>query len=284
MQWKQIRKKAKIEDDEVADDLNLDEVDDPIEDDDAEATGPANSDSDSSTRQPKNAGTVKASDPEISIPPLPWSIISMFPHVADIPSIAALEDDEAAEDGEQGLLLDQGSTTTSRWLLARLQKNDERTNRMTADEYSTFSECRSASFTFRKKKTFREWCGLGVTADHRGKDDVVEILGFLTSEWVQTLTERALGVKEQELRALKYESVKVRAGVKRKFNESGPFTMRDGEGGKLEKDADEVPIPRSPVQPQHVRRAYEMLQTSPNKYTAMMNGTQLRRRKRLRMF
>ncbi|KAK4039877.1 transcription initiation factor IID, 18kD subunit-domain-containing protein [Parachaetomium inaequale] len=287
MHWKQIRKKAKVKDDEAADDLDLDEVDDLIEDDegrdDAETTGPADSDSDPSTPQPKHAGTVKAGGPEVSIPPLPWSIISMFPHTADIPSIAALENDEAAEDGEQGPPLDQGSTT-SRWLLARLQKNDKRTNRMTADEYSTFSECRSASFTFRKKKTFRGWCGLGVIADHRRKDNVLEILGFLTSEWVRTLTERALEVKEQELRALKYAAAKARAGVKRKFDEPGPFTMRDGEDGTLEKDADEVPMLKSPIQPQHVRRAFEILQTPPKNYTAMMNGTRLRQRKRLRIF
>jgi transcription initiation protein SPT3 len=259
-------------------------VDDLIEDDDgrddAEATGPADSDSDPSTPPPKTTGTIKASDPEVSIPPLPWSITSIFPHAADIQPIAARENDEATGDGNQGLLLAQGGTT-SRWLLARLQKNDERTNRMTADEYSTFSECRSASFTFRKKKTFREWCGLGVIAEHRGKDDVLEILGFLTSEWVQMLTERALEVKEQELRTLKYAAAKVRAGVKRKFDQLGPFTMRDGE---LEKDADELPIPRSAVQPQHVRRAFEMLQTPPKKYTAMTNGTQLRQRKRLGIF
>ncbi|KAK4151131.1 transcription initiation factor IID, 18kD subunit-domain-containing protein [Chaetomidium leptoderma] len=287
MRWKQIRKKAKVKDDEAADDVDLDEVDDLIDEDDgcgeAEATGPADEDSDFSAHQSKNRGKMNTGAPDVSIHTLPWELLSMFPHALDIPAIASLEmDDGDSADPDLGLL---PGKTTNPWLLDRLMKNDERTRGMTADEYTTWSECRAASFTYRKKKAFREWCGLGVVADYRAKDDVLEILGFLTSEWVQTLTERALVVKEQEARAKKFEDAQRKAGLKRKLEEPGPFSVRDDERKREGQDAnDEQPVSKSPVQPCHVRRAFEVLQTPPKKYTAMVNGTQLRQRKRLRIF
>ena len=82
--------------------------------------------------------------------------------------------------------------------LQRLRKADERTKAMTKEEYVTWSEYRQASFTFRKSKRFREWAGFGIVTDSRPSDDIVDILGFLTFEMVQTLTEVALDVKEQE--------------------------------------------------------------------------------------
>lgn len=151
---------------------------------------------------------------------------------------------------------------------------------MTAEECATWSECRSASFTYRKKKTFRQWCGLGVLADHRAKDDVLEILGFLTSEWVQALTEEALNIKSQEGRALQCDNARLRAGAKRKFDDmaAGPFSMGDGQ------DINGEVMPDIPIQPRHLRRAFDILQIPPRRYTAMANGAQLRGRRRLRIF
>ncbi|KAK3296615.1 transcription initiation factor IID, 18kD subunit-domain-containing protein [Chaetomium fimeti] len=284
MQWKQIRKRAKVKDDEAVDDLDLDDVDDIIDDEngdgDAETAEEAHANADPSKPQPKKDGKgVMDSGPEISIPPLPWSILSMFPHTEGIPSLAALDNDEGTG-GENSSPLP--GSTTNRWLLARLMKNDERTRAMTAEEYSAWSDCRSASFTYRKKKTFREWCGLGVIADHRAKDDVLEILGFLTSEWVQTLTERALEVQRQE-KTIESASAVGRVGLKRKLNE-GPFTLRNDEVCQPEGGAGGESTSRGPIQTHHVRRAYGILQTPPKKYTTMMNGVQLRQRKRMRLF
>jgi transcription initiation protein SPT3 len=279
MRWKRIRKRAKSKDDEAADDFDLDEVDDLMEDadggDEAEAAGPVESDSDSSAPQPMSADRMKAGVAEASIPLLPWSVLSMFPNAQDNPALATLDDDEDSGRSELGPL---PGSATSPWLLARLMKNDERTRGMTADEYTTWAECRMASFTYRKKKTFREWCGLGVIADHRAKDDLPEILGFLTNEWVQTLTEQALVVKEQETRAMARRG----PGVGRKFYDSGPFSLPGGEDMEEERDIKDKP--KSPIQPQHVRRAFEILQTPSKKYTAMLNGAQLMRRRRLRIF
>ena len=39
----------------------------------------------------------------------------------------------------------------------RLEAANLLTQQMTKDEYITFSECRQASFTFKKLKKFREW-------------------------------------------------------------------------------------------------------------------------------
>jgi len=281
MRWKQIRKKAKVKDDDATDDIDLDGVDDLVEDEDAGLDAvddaQADSDSDCATRHPKSSSRNDPRGREVGIPPLPWSILSMFPGASDIPPLAALEENLSCGDEEPNPL--PGSSTNP-WLLARLIKNDKRTREMTASEYTTWSECRSASFTYRKKKTFREWCGLGVIADHRARDDVLEILGFLTSEWVQTLTEEALVTKEQETRAFKYDNARQRVGAKRKFDDmdSGPFWM--GGGQDTAGDA----IPKTPIQTGHVKRAFDILQIPPKKYTAMMNGAQLRERKRLRIF
>lgn len=284
MRWKQVRKKVSIREDEAADDLALDEVGDLFGDDDrnsdAEAARPAGSDSDPSTPKPKNASKAKAGASEASIPLLPWSLVSMFPHAADVPSIAALENDE---DGGAPELGTSSGSITHPWLLARLLKNDERTRHMTADEYAAWSECRSASFTYRKKKIFREWCGLGVIADHRGKDDVLEMLGFLTSEWVQTLTEEAMAAQEQETRTRGCEVIGQNAGFKRKFDDTGPFSIPVDEGEKREEVGISEQKPRSPIQPRHVRRAFELLQTPQKKYTAMFNGAQLKQRKKPRI-
>ncbi|KAK4121164.1 hypothetical protein N657DRAFT_673524 [Parathielavia appendiculata] len=164
--------------DEAVDDIGLDDVNALTEKDDggdtAEAAGPANSGSDSSTPRPTQPGTLKASIPEAIICPLPWSILSMFPHTSDIPSLAPLDDDEAVEDTELG-------QTNNSWLFARLVK------RQTHPRHDG-----------RPKRMFRERCGLGVISDHRSKDDVLEMLGFLTGERVRVLTEKALADKEQE--------------------------------------------------------------------------------------
>ncbi|AEO57172.1 hypothetical protein MYCTH_2117721 [Thermothelomyces thermophilus ATCC 42464] len=199
-------------------------------------------------------------------PPLllpPWSLLSMFPHASDIPSVIAAasfidqdDDDEANNNNNNN-----NNNNKREPLLARLARHDEHTRRMTADEYRAWSDCRTASFTYRRKRAFAEWCGRGaaVDDDDNDDDDVLEIVGFLAREWVQTLTERALAVKKKE------EEEELRRRRRR---------MRDAPRGA------------SAVRPGDVRRAFEMLQTAPKRCTAMMNGTRLRPPKmmRLRMF
>jgi transcription initiation protein SPT3 len=111
---------------------------------------------------------------------LPWEVQSYYSE-----QVPERDDEEDNEEEEE-----QNEAT-----LARLASADERTKNMTRDEYVYWSDCRQASFTFRKGKRFREWAGFGVVTDSKPNDDIVDILGFLTFEIVQTLTEEALKVK-----------------------------------------------------------------------------------------
>jgi len=170
---------------------------------------------------------------------LPWEVSSYYNQ--EVPE----RDDEEDEHEE-----DMNYAT-----LQRLQKADERTKAMTKEEYVTWSEYRQASFTFRKGKRFKEWAGFGVVTDSKPNDDIVDILGFLTFEIVQTLTEEALKIKEQE--DLYKEKTGAESQGKKRKAPSGLFAP-PSEG-------------RSPVEPRHIQEAFRRLQHRPNKAKAMLN-------------
>ena len=160
---------------------------------------------------------------------LPWDIENMFSEVA--PEREDEEDDE-----------EEGMNEAS---LQRLKAADERTKNMTRDEYVHFSECRQASFTFRKGKRFREWAGFSLLTDTKPNDDIIDILGFLTFEMVQSLTEEALKFKQEG------ENIKAKKGgddvqSKKRKRETGLF--------------DPPEQGRTPVGPDHIREAYRRLQ------------------------
>jgi len=167
---------------------------------------------------------------------LPWEVNSFFSE-----AVPEREDDEDEEE------LEANQAT-----LQRLKNADERTRGMTRDEYVHWSECRQASFTFRKGKRFREWAGFGIVTEAKPNDDIVDILGFLTFEIVQTLTEEALKVKEQEDAVAKQS---MRTNKKRKREE---FLFHAQEG-------------RTPVEARHVVEAFRRLQTPKPKTRAMRN-------------
>lgn len=100
--------------------------------------------------------------------------------------------------------------------------------------------------------------------DSRPNDDVVDILGFLTFEIVQMLTEEALKVKAAEDLHNQRSSTAGGAGAgadskKRKRRETGSLFEMPEEG-------------RTPVEPKHVREAFRRLQAIPNKYRFMRQG------------
>jgi len=66
---------------------------------------------------------------------------------------------------------------------------------MTREEYQHYSDCRQASFTYRKSKRFREFLNLPPALDLKGADDTVDIVGFLAFEMVRALTIGGLSVK-----------------------------------------------------------------------------------------
>jgi len=155
---------------------------------------------------------------------------------------------------------------------------------MTREEYEHYSECRQASFTYRKAKRFREWANMSAYIDMRPNDDIIDILGFLTFEMVTTLTEAALKVKkeEDEKQRLYREAVvaaknKSRGGGGGEADDNGG-APGDGKGGLKEEgsdgsemDVDEdipglfslPPSEQSPLQPRHIREAFRRLQRAP---------------------
>ncbi|KAJ5204696.1 uncharacterized protein N7498_005575 [Penicillium cinerascens] len=155
------------------------------------------------------------------------------------------EDEEDEEEEEQNYAT-----------LQRLAAADERTKHMTKEEYVFWSECRQASFTYRKSKRFREWAGFGIVTESKPNDDIVDILGFLTFEIVQTLTEEALKVKEREDHEKNRGGADGGDSAKKRKRETGLFDPPE-EG-------------RTPIEPRHIREAYRKLQATPQKSVAML--------------
>ena len=67
---------------------------------------------------------------------------------------------------------------------------------MTREEYQHYSDCRQASFTYRKAKRFKEFLNLPSSLDFKTGDDTVDIVGFLAFEMVRALTIAGLEVKK----------------------------------------------------------------------------------------
>ncbi|KAL4895797.1 putative SAGA-like transcriptional regulatory complex subunit Spt3 [Aspergillus ambiguus] len=228
LSWKDVRKNVKDSDDKGgADAADFAGADDPI------------------------AGGVVAGPQDVASKPknkrarvgLAWDVNSFYS--VQVPE----RDDEEDEEEEE-----QNYAT-----LQRLAAADERTKNMTKEEYVFWSECRQASFTYRKSKRFREWAGFGIVTESKPNDDIVDILGFLTFEIVQTLTEEALKVKERE---------------DREKNRRGGAENGAGENTKKRKRETGLFDPpeegRTPVEPRHIREAYRKLQATPNKNVAML--------------
>ena len=184
---------------------------------------------------------------------LPWEPASFFSQ-----EVPERDEEEDEEEEEMNYIT-----------LQRLRKADERTKAMTKEEYVTWSEYRQASFTYRKSKRFREWAGFGIVTDSKPSDDIVDILGFLTFEMVQTLTEEALRIKDHEDQWKERTGDNEANGTKKRKLTQGLFNL-PGEG-------------RSPVEPKHIQEAFRRLQTRQKKYRAMLNGTRLTPRPSLKL-
>ncbi|PGH11015.1 hypothetical protein AJ80_07291 [Polytolypa hystricis UAMH7299] len=226
LSWKDVRKNVKDSDDKGADAADF-AGDDPLAG--AGVAGPSDV-----AAKPKNKRAKVG---------LPWDLNNLYS--VQLPE---REDEEDEEEEEQNYAT-----------LQRLANADERTKHMTREEYVFWSDCRQASFTFRKAKRFREWAGFGVVTDSKPNDDIVDILGFLTFEIVQTLTEESLKVKEQEDRGKK-----------------GRGGSEDGTEGKNKKRKRETGLfdppeeGRTPIEPRHIHEAYRKLQATPSKAIAML--------------
>jgi transcription initiation protein SPT3 len=103
-------------------------------------------------------------------------------------ALGGAEEDADDDEGQHGAYLDQ---------LARLKTADDATRTMTHEQYLFYSECRQASFTYKKPKKFKDWSTLQLHPGARSNVDVVETLGFLAHEIVSQLTETSLAVKAE---------------------------------------------------------------------------------------
>lgn len=183
---------------------------------------------------------------------LPWEPSSFYGQ-----EVPERDDEEDEEEEELNFMT-----------LERLRKADERTKAMTREEYVTWSEYRQASFTYRKGKRFREWAGFGIVTDGKPSDDIVDILGFLTFEMVQTLTEEGLKIKEQE--DLWKERTGENNSKKRKLAPGGLFDP-PSEG-------------KTPVESKHIQEGFRRLQTRTKKSRTMLNATRMQQHSNLRLF
>lgn len=174
---------------------------------------------------------------------LPWELAFMF---REQPLI--LEDDNDETE------LDETEQMAHMAIQQRLQTADERTRQMTREEYVHWSECRQASFTFRKARRFRDWAGISYLTDSKPHDDIIDILGFLTFEIVAVLTEEGLKVKEQE----EHEGG-MGGGKKRKRKERHLFDGPDEE--------------QKPVLARHIEEAFRRMQDLKPKVRAMRRFT-----------
>lgn len=115
---------------------------------------------------------------------LPWEITTIYSEV--LRQSGLQEDDEEDED-------DLEAQEAS---LERLKEADDVTKQMTREEYQHYSDCRQASFSYRKAKRFREFLNLPPHLDLKANDDTVDIVGFLAFEMVRSLTVASLEVKK----------------------------------------------------------------------------------------
>lgn len=133
----------------------------------------------------------------------------------------------------------------------RLLEADQLTKNMSKEEYMEFSECRQASFTYKKTRKFKDW--LGFTAEHIGKpsDEVLEIIGFLLWEGLRRLILKALEIKRQgsnnNEQSIHQKSQKV-------------TTKNDDEERRESAGLFISPIEPSPLQPKHIQQAFLALQ------------------------
>ncbi|KAH8834366.1 transcription initiation factor IID, 18kD subunit-domain-containing protein [Flagelloscypha sp. PMI_526] len=185
---------------------------------------------------------------------LPWEINTIYSEV--LKNSGHQSDDEEDED-------DLEAHETS---MKRLKEADEATREMTREEYQHYSECRQASFTYRKAKRFREFLALPPALELKQNDDTVDIVGFLAFEMVRSLTLAGLEVK----RALEEADSDYTTGSKRKAggNLGGDGKRRRGADSD---DEEEFALPvnslflppaeaRTAIQPEHIYSAFDRMQ------------------------
>ncbi|KAJ7068505.1 TFIID-domain-containing protein [Mycena amicta] len=190
---------------------------------------------------------------------LPWEITTIYSEV--LKQSGHQSDDEEDED-------DIEAHEAS---ILRLKEADDATRQMTREEYQHYSDCRQASFTYRKAKRFREFLNLPTHLDLKAGDDTVDIVGFLAFEMVRSLTLAGLAIKKslEEDSYLREEysspslgkrkALGVLGGAEKRRREDSP--ERDGEAS-LPVNALFLAPPeaRTALRPEHIQDAFSRMQ------------------------
>ncbi|THU89867.1 TFIID-18kDa-domain-containing protein [Dendrothele bispora CBS 962.96] len=188
---------------------------------------------------------------------LPWEITTIYSEV--LRQSGHQSDDEEDED-------DIEAHEAS---IQRLKEADDATRQMTREEYQHYSDCRQASFTYRKAKRFREFLNLPSHLDLRQNDDTVDIVGFLAFEMVRSLTIAGLAVKKSlEESHLREEYASPVMGKRKANSMGGPAEKRRREDSP---DHDEFTMPvnslflpppeaRTALRPEHIQDAFSRMQ------------------------
>ncbi|KAH9077140.1 TFIID-domain-containing protein [Lactarius deliciosus] len=190
---------------------------------------------------------------------LPWEVTTIY-------SEAVKQSGHQSDDEE-----DEDDLEAQEASLERLKEADDVTKQMTREEYQHYSDCRQASFSYRKAKRFREFLNLPSHLDLKSNDDTTDIVGFLAFEMVRSLTVAALDVKKalEESYFREDHSTSPLLG-KRKPNVPG---LDSSNKRRREHSADdaEIPLPisslfvqppeaRTPLRPEHIQDAFARMQ------------------------
>ncbi|KZP13452.1 TFIID-18kDa-domain-containing protein [Athelia psychrophila] len=189
---------------------------------------------------------------------LPWEITTIYSEV--LKNSGHQSDDEEDED-------DIEAHEAS---ILRLKEADDATRQMTREEYQHYSDCRQASFTYRKAKRFREFLNLPPHLDLKANDDTVDIVGFLAFEMVRSLTLAGLTVKKSLEEAYLLDT-STSVGSKRKAP-ANPLLDSNAKRRRAEdEDEDDAPLPvsslflappeaRTFLRPEHIQDAFSRMQ------------------------
>lgn len=168
-----------------------------------------------------------------------------------------------------------------------LQEADDATRQMTREEYQHYSDCRQASFTYRKgtpfvflhaelysrdpkAKRFRDFLNLPSALDLKANDDTVDIVGFLAFEMVRSLTLAGLAVKKSLEESFLRDDYTSPVMGKRKANSLGGSAEKRRREGSPDDDAEYTlpvnslflppPEARTALRPEHIQDAFARMQ------------------------
>ncbi|KAG1892092.1 TFIID-18kDa-domain-containing protein [Suillus subluteus] len=193
---------------------------------------------------------------------LPWEISTIYSEV--LRQSGHQSDDEEDED-------DIEAHEAS---IQRLKEADDATRQMTREEYQHYSDCRQASFTYRKAKRFRDFLNLPPHLDLKANDDTVDIVGFLAFEMVRSLTLAGLDVKkslEESYLRDDYLGISPILGKRKLHHSHRRGEQREKRARREEEEEEEAPLPtsslflpppeaRTALRPEHIQDAFARMQ------------------------